>query len=563
MADPVLVVTSTAGLISNDTVKLCTGGSTTFGRTITGGVSGATYTNSWSGAASGSGTTVNFTAASAGNFTETLTISDANTGCNQTDDMKIKVVADPIIVTQPLATQSICENDLSTAINVSASGGIGTFSFQWFSNVSNSNSGGTSISGATNQNFNPPSTPAGTLFYYCVISQTGVGCSAPNSNTSEVIVEPLPTIFSNFSDTTICSGENISLVLSSGVSGTTFNWTRTNSNIGGVSLSGSVSPITGALINSTNLPQTTTFTISATSPAGCHSVSSLTVTIIVNPLPAKPIISGQNSICQGQANVLFNISNPDNTLAYHWSSNPNTVSGFFTANVFHGLIQFPPSITNAVQLFATATISATGCSNTDTFIVTVTPDSDNPPPLAIAAYFSNNPTTLSVFYNNGNTNYHWGRDNKSDFSFFEDFDDQLTQSYFPAFQPDTNNFLYWVKYWNGDHADSSCFQKAYVKANSFWQLLGVNEVAEKISGKVLIYPNPVNESSSIIIFADKFSISKVFLYDLTGKLIYKKEDLLNEHLIPLNLESSLVQGIYILKVLDNSGECITNKLIIQ
>lgn len=76
--------------------------------------------------------------------------------------------------------------DAATALSVTASvGDGGTLSYQWYSNATTTNSGGTLISGATSADYTPPTAVAGTLYYYCVVTNTLAGYS-PVSATSNV-----------------------------------------------------------------------------------------------------------------------------------------------------------------------------------------------------------------------------------------------------------------------------------------------------------------------------------------------------------------------------------------
>jgi formylglycine-generating enzyme required for sulfatase activity len=75
-----------------------------------------------------------------------------------------------------------------------------TLSYQWFSNTSASNVGGTVISGATGQNFNIPTNLAfGTFYYFVEVRATG-GASPVRSSPATVIVQdstPRITIFTH------------------------------------------------------------------------------------------------------------------------------------------------------------------------------------------------------------------------------------------------------------------------------------------------------------------------------------------------------------------------------
>ena len=95
----------------------------------------------------------------------------------------VDYVAPTLISTHPsAATQSVCVGTSATALTVAASG-YPSATFQWYSNTSNSNSGGTLISGATNASYTPPSAVGniGTTYYYCVVSTT---CDSQTSTVS-------------------------------------------------------------------------------------------------------------------------------------------------------------------------------------------------------------------------------------------------------------------------------------------------------------------------------------------------------------------------------------------
>jgi uncharacterized repeat protein (TIGR02543 family) len=61
-----------------------------------------------------------------------------------------------------------------TALSVGASTPTdgGALSYKWFSNASNSNENGTPIGEATNATYTPPTTVAGTFYYYCTVTNT-------------------------------------------------------------------------------------------------------------------------------------------------------------------------------------------------------------------------------------------------------------------------------------------------------------------------------------------------------------------------------------------------------
>ena len=90
----------------------------------------------------------------------------------------------------PLLSQEVCEGGTPETLSVeviSDPSSTGVFSYQWYSNTTNSNTGGYEIDGANSASYTPVSSPVGVTFYYVEVSQEGSGCVVV-SNTSSVIV---------------------------------------------------------------------------------------------------------------------------------------------------------------------------------------------------------------------------------------------------------------------------------------------------------------------------------------------------------------------------------------
>ena len=88
----------------------------------------------------------------------------------------------PTITAQPSgATYTV--GDTPSALSVTASGT--SLTYQWYSNTTATNSGGTSISGATSASYTPSASAAGTFYYYCVVS-SGSCSTASNAVTITV-----------------------------------------------------------------------------------------------------------------------------------------------------------------------------------------------------------------------------------------------------------------------------------------------------------------------------------------------------------------------------------------
>lgn len=96
----------------------------------------------------------------------------------------ITITANPSNISVSPATQTLTLNDTPTNLAVTATN---VTSYQWYSNVINSNTGGILISGATSSVYTPLTNATGMLYYY-VIAKNGTDCST-SSSAVQVIVQ--------------------------------------------------------------------------------------------------------------------------------------------------------------------------------------------------------------------------------------------------------------------------------------------------------------------------------------------------------------------------------------
>ncbi len=116
----------------------------------------------------------------------------ANGSCGTAVSSAVSTVivnASTAISTQPLGAQTVCQNAVPANLTVTGSGG-GPLTYQWFTNNTNSNSGGTVISGATNSTYTPSTTTLGTRYFYAQVT----GCTTVSSAVSTVTVAASPVI---------------------------------------------------------------------------------------------------------------------------------------------------------------------------------------------------------------------------------------------------------------------------------------------------------------------------------------------------------------------------------
>jgi hypothetical protein len=156
-------------------------------------------------------------------------------------------------------------------------------------NTTNSNTGGTAISGATSASFSPPSSTVGTFYYYCEISQPVTNCSV-TSNPAQIIIVASPTFTAQpLSTQTLCNGgltTPLSVVAAGGTGNVTYQWysNTTSSYVGGILIFGATqSSYTPPNTNAT-LPNTTYYyCIVSYSAGGCSSITSNISAINIYP----------------------------------------------------------------------------------------------------------------------------------------------------------------------------------------------------------------------------------------------------------------------------------------
>lgn len=250
------------------------GNSTTFSVTVS---STGTTTYQWkkngtniSGATSSSYTINNITASDAGEYKVEITNSSGS------------VLSDPAYLNTYISVEpeskSTCINT-STTLNINAAGNSPTY--QWYSNTTNSNSGGTLISGATNNSYSPNVSTAGVFYYYCVVKSSGAASSCSTdiaSSVASVTVSALTVAGSISGSASVCEGTNSTTLTLSGNTGSVTKW-QSSSTASFTTTTDIAS--TSTTLTRTNLSTTTYYRAVVTS-GSCASENSGAATITVN-----------------------------------------------------------------------------------------------------------------------------------------------------------------------------------------------------------------------------------------------------------------------------------------
>lgn len=220
----------------------------------------------------------------------------------------VTIVEKPTITIQPLLTQTVCANNTPAILIVEASGGTGNFTYQWFSNTSNSTTNGTLISSETKASFSPPPTSTtGTVYYYCIITQSGIGCGILISNTASVTVSARFNIgIGTNSPNPICAGNLLTLIANGG---TSYVWKGPNLN----ATSGdtvTANPIT---------PGKNTYILIATKN-GCSDSIPYDETVVQPPTISQPIVTQSLCLNATPSDLKITVNGPG-PFNFQWYSN--------------------------------------------------------------------------------------------------------------------------------------------------------------------------------------------------------------------------------------------------
>lgn len=176
------------------------------------------------------------------------------------------------------ATSSEVTTCQGTATQLSVTAEGNSPQYQWYSNgTTNSNTGGTAISGATSATYNPAVNAAavGTKYYYVTAYPSGSPCAAVASSAMPVTVYATPVAGTITQNQTICAGNGVTVTLT-GYTGT-IQWQKSTDN----STFTNVTSATSATYNTGNLTATTYYRAlisSGTCTAVTSAVSTVTVT---------------------------------------------------------------------------------------------------------------------------------------------------------------------------------------------------------------------------------------------------------------------------------------------
>jgi gliding motility-associated-like protein len=368
----------TAGTIAADQT-ICAGG-TPAPLTSTAGPSGGTgqFSYQWESSADNS----NWTAISGANNPEyapgTLTATTyfrrrASSGsCGTAYSPAVAITVLPALVAGTIAAnQTICAGTAPAPLTstLGASGGSGTFSYQWES--SGDNSTWTAIAGATAETLAPGALTATTYFR----RQTTAGtCGPVFSNVVTISIAPALTAGTIGPDQTLCAGA-IPVTISNltaptgGTGSYSYQWESSDNNANWVSIAGAIGPE----YRPGPLTATTYFRRQVTSGL-CGSVYSASVTLTVLPTLNAGTIAADQTICAASAPAPLSsasgASGGTGIFNYQWEASSDNSNWAAIAGATNPT--FAPGALTATTYYRRRVASGTGtCSTAISNVVTI------------------------------------------------------------------------------------------------------------------------------------------------------------------------------------------------
>ena len=349
-------------------------------------------------------------------------VAAGNSGVYQRTEVNLAIDTQPEDI-------SVVPNDSAVLIIGATASGGESVSYQWYSNTSDSNSGGTPIVNAQNYYYHAPTAATGTVYYYCVVKIPG-STAAITSDAAAVTVSPLthaatPDITSHPQDKTVYAGENATLTVqaTAGDAGTlSYQWytNTSDSNSGGQAIANATgssfaAPTEAAgtayyyvKVTNTNNSATGTKTATATSSAAAVKVDiAPTYTISAfSDRTAAPLIQGYTPGTQETVTVSFtNTGTADLT-------NLSAVLGGIHAGDFE--ITQPAGMLTSGAAATSFTVKAKDGLPAGTYTATVTLKANNMADVSFMVTQAvhlpdapSNPEQLAPVEGNRNVTLHW------------------------------------------------------------------------------------------------------------------------------------------------------------
>jgi hypothetical protein len=281
--------------ISATKVNMCLGAVTSL--TATGADTYTWIQTAGGGLSASIGTNVNATPTAIGDYTYTVTGTNAS-GCQNTQNIVVKVIAAPVpdVVT---GVNAACPNQANIPYQITPV--VGAINYAW------TGTNGVTINGAsagpalTNILANASNVNGN------IIVNISLACGVTIGRSQQIQMIPLPVVDVTATRISMCLGA-VTALTATGAN--TYSWTQT--------AGGGLSATNGPNVNATpNAVGDFTYIVTGTNAAGCQNTKNIVVTVIPAPVPNSVI--GVNEACPNQANILYQIAPIGGETNYVWS----------------------------------------------------------------------------------------------------------------------------------------------------------------------------------------------------------------------------------------------------
>ncbi|HEX8429557.1 gliding motility-associated C-terminal domain-containing protein [Hymenobacter sp.] len=292
--------------------------------------------------------------------------------CNALSGTVTITVVPALVAGNIAADQALCAGATPAPLtsNAAATGGTGTFAYQWESSVDNTT--WTAVTGATGPTLAPGPLTATTYFRRQVSS--GSACAPAVSNVVTITVAPALVAGSVAADQTVCAGSPVapltSTAAATGGTGTfTYQWESSTDNT-------TWTPVAGATSDTfaPGLLTATTYFRRQVSSGACTTTPSNTVTVTVVPALVAGNIAADQTLCAGgtPAPLTSNTAatGGTGTIVYQWESSADNVTWTAVAGATGPTLA--PSALPATTYFRRQASSGSACAPAVSNVVTIT-----------------------------------------------------------------------------------------------------------------------------------------------------------------------------------------------
>ena len=247
----------------------------------------------------------------------------------RTPSASVPIIVLPVLIAGGIAAdQTVCAGTAPAPLTSTApaTGGNGTFTYQWESSPNNTT--WTAIAGATAETFAPGPLAATTYFRRQVRSGT---CTTGPTNPVTITVTPALTAGSIAANQALCAGATPAPLTSAsdasgGSGGIVYQWESSADNVTWAAIGGATGPTyaPGAL------SATTYFRRRASSGSACAPAVSNVVTITVTPALVAGTIGSDQTLCAGVTPAALTstaaASGGTGTITYQWESSADNAT---------------------------------------------------------------------------------------------------------------------------------------------------------------------------------------------------------------------------------------------